>query len=47
MMHPRTVVRLSQRKPNYLARKFGALFMFGLLLDTALLLIPYTQNFWR
>jgi 1,4-dihydroxy-2-naphthoate octaprenyltransferase len=28
-------------------RKFGALFMFGLLLDTALRLLPYTQNFWR
>jgi 1,4-dihydroxy-2-naphthoate octaprenyltransferase len=28
-------------------RKFGTLFMFGLLLDTALRLMPYTQNFWR
>lgn len=28
-------------------RKFGALFMLGLLLDVALRLIPATQNFWR
>jgi len=28
-------------------RKFGSLFMFGLLLDVALRLIPFTQNFWR
>jgi 1,4-dihydroxy-2-naphthoate octaprenyltransferase len=28
-------------------RKFGSLFMFGLLLDVALRLLPFTQNFWR
>ncbi|MGE5374923.1 MAG: prenyltransferase [Bacteroidota bacterium] len=28
-------------------RKFGTLFMLALLLDTALRLLPYTQNFWR
>jgi len=28
-------------------RKFGSLFMFGLLIDVALRLIPFTQNFWR
>jgi 1,4-dihydroxy-2-naphthoate octaprenyltransferase len=28
-------------------RKFGSLFMFGLLIDVALRLIPLTQNFWR
>jgi len=28
-------------------RKFGSLFMFGLLLDVALRLLPLTQNFWR
>jgi len=28
-------------------RKFGMLFMLGLLIDTALRLLPYTQNFWR
>ncbi|MBN1449997.1 MAG: prenyltransferase [Anaerolineales bacterium] len=28
-------------------RKFGSLFMFGLLLDVALRLLPVTQNFWR
>lgn len=31
----------------YNNRKFGSLFMFGLLLDVALRLIPFTQNFWR
>ena len=31
----------------YNNRKFGALFMLGLLVDTALRLMPYTQNFWR
>jgi 1,4-dihydroxy-2-naphthoate polyprenyltransferase len=28
-------------------RSFGSLFMLGLLLDVALRLIPFTQNFWR
>jgi 1,4-dihydroxy-2-naphthoate octaprenyltransferase len=28
-------------------RKFGMLFMLGLLIDSALRLLPYTQNFWR
>jgi 1,4-dihydroxy-2-naphthoate octaprenyltransferase len=28
-------------------RKFGSLFMFGLLLDVILRLLPFTQNFWR
>ena len=28
-------------------RKFGSLFMFGLLIDVVLRLIPLTQNFWR
>ena len=28
-------------------RSFGSLFMFGLLIDVALRLIPLTQNFWR
>jgi 1,4-dihydroxy-2-naphthoate octaprenyltransferase len=28
-------------------RKFGSLFMLGLLLDVALRLLPLTQNFWR
>ena len=28
-------------------RKFGTLFMLGLLIDSALRLLPYTQNFWR
>ncbi len=28
-------------------RKFGSLFMFGLLIDVALRLLPMTQNFWR
>ena len=28
-------------------RKFGAFFILGLLLDTALRLMPYTQHFWR
>jgi 1,4-dihydroxy-2-naphthoate octaprenyltransferase len=31
----------------YNNRKFGSLFMFGLLLDVALRLLPFTQNFWR
>jgi len=31
----------------YNNRKFGSFFMFGLLIDTALRLLPYTQNFWR
>jgi 1,4-dihydroxy-2-naphthoate octaprenyltransferase len=31
----------------YNNRKFGSLFMFGLLIDVALRLIPSTQNFWR
>ena len=31
----------------YNNRKFGSLFMFGLLLDVALRLMPFTQNFWR
>jgi len=31
----------------YNNRKFGSLFMFGLLIDVALRLIPLTQNFWR
>ena len=28
-------------------RKFGSLFMFGLLIDVVLRLLPLTQNFWR
>ncbi|MBK8781985.1 MAG: prenyltransferase [Anaerolineales bacterium] len=28
-------------------RSFGSLFMLGLLLDVALRLLPFTQNFWR
>ncbi|NTW12050.1 MAG: prenyltransferase [Anaerolineales bacterium] len=28
-------------------RKFGTLFMLGLLIDVALRLLPLTQNFWR
>jgi 1,4-dihydroxy-2-naphthoate octaprenyltransferase len=28
-------------------RKFGSLFMFGLLIDVILRLLPFTQNFWR
>jgi 1,4-dihydroxy-2-naphthoate octaprenyltransferase len=28
-------------------RSFGALFMFGLLIDVVLRLLPFTQNFWR
>lgn len=31
----------------YNNRTFGSLFMFGLLLDVALRLLPFTQNFWR
>jgi 1,4-dihydroxy-2-naphthoate octaprenyltransferase len=31
----------------YNNRKFGSLFMFGLLLDVALRLIPFTADFWR
>ena len=31
----------------YNNRTFGSLFMFGLLLDVALRLLPITQNFWR
>jgi 1,4-dihydroxy-2-naphthoate octaprenyltransferase len=31
----------------YNNRRFGLLFMMGLLIDTALRLLPYTQNFWR
>lgn len=31
----------------YNNRKFGSLFMFGLLIDAALRLLPLTQNFWR
>lgn len=31
----------------YNNRTFGSLFMFGLLLDVALRLMPLTQNFWR
>lgn len=31
----------------YNNRTFGSLFMFGLLLDVALRLLPMTQNFWR
>jgi 1,4-dihydroxy-2-naphthoate octaprenyltransferase len=31
----------------YNNRKFGSLFMFGLLIDVALRLMPFTQNFWR
>jgi 1,4-dihydroxy-2-naphthoate polyprenyltransferase len=31
----------------YNNRTFGSLFMFGLLLDVALRLMPFTQNFWR
>jgi 1,4-dihydroxy-2-naphthoate octaprenyltransferase len=31
----------------YNNRTFGSLFMFGLLLDVALRLLPATQNFWR
>ena len=28
-------------------RKFGSLFMFGLLIDVALRLLPFTKDFWR
>lgn len=28
-------------------RGFGSLFMLGLLIDVALRLLPFTQNFWR
>jgi 1,4-dihydroxy-2-naphthoate octaprenyltransferase len=28
-------------------RKFGSLFMFGLLIDVLIRLLPMTQNFWR
>ncbi len=28
-------------------RSFGSMFMFGLLIDVALRLLPFTQNFWR
>ena len=28
-------------------RSFGSMFMFGLLIDVALRLIPFTHNFWR
>jgi len=28
-------------------RKFGSLFMFGLLIDVVLRLLPFTQNIWR
>jgi len=28
-------------------RKFGSLFMFGLLIDVVFRLLPFTQNFWR
>ena len=31
----------------YNNRRFGSLFMLGLLIDVALRLIPFTQNFWR
>jgi 1,4-dihydroxy-2-naphthoate octaprenyltransferase len=31
----------------YNNRRFGMLFMFGLLMDVALRLLPFTQNFWR
>lgn len=31
----------------YNNRRFGTLFMFGLLLDVTLRLMPLTQNFWR
>lgn len=31
----------------YNNRKFGSLFMLGLLMDAALRLLPFTQNFWR
>ena len=31
----------------YNNRKYGMLFMLGLLIDTALRLLPYTQHFWR
>jgi 1,4-dihydroxy-2-naphthoate octaprenyltransferase len=31
----------------YNNRKFGSLFMFGLLIDVVLRLLPLTQNFWR
>lgn len=31
----------------YNNRTFGSLFMLGLLLDVALRLLPFTQNFWR
>jgi 1,4-dihydroxy-2-naphthoate octaprenyltransferase len=31
----------------YNNRTFGSLFMFGLLIDVVLRLLPYTQNFWR
>ncbi|NWG33178.1 MAG: prenyltransferase [Chloroflexi bacterium] len=31
----------------YNNRKFGSLFMLGLLIDAALRLLPFTQNFWQ
>lgn len=31
----------------YNNRTFGSLFMFGLLIDVVLRLLPFTQNFWR
>lgn len=31
----------------YNNRTFGSLFMLGLLIDTALRLLPFTQHFWR
>jgi 1,4-dihydroxy-2-naphthoate octaprenyltransferase len=31
----------------YNNRKFGSLFMFGLLIDVVLRLLPFTANFWR
>ena len=31
----------------YNNRTFGSLFMFGLLIDTLLRLLPFTQSFWR
>ena len=31
----------------YNNRRFGSLFMFGLLIDVVLRLLPFTQNFWR
>jgi 1,4-dihydroxy-2-naphthoate polyprenyltransferase len=31
----------------YHNRTFGSLFMFGLLIDVVLRLLPFTQNFWR